>query len=141
MSLKESNINIKLNGASNLESLDKQRNEVLEEEISRWDGFVRALRKEDREAFDQLVEMCRSYASEGSNIVHLTSFEPMVMSIILAQSQRIRQMEKELNLNRPDQPATPDIAKEESTPIPENLQVILISNKLKSSGGKQARLN
>jgi hypothetical protein len=31
---------------------------ALESEISRWNGFDRALRKEDREAFDELKEMC-----------------------------------------------------------------------------------
>jgi hypothetical protein len=31
---------------------------ALEGEISRWSGFARALRKEDREAFGELKEMC-----------------------------------------------------------------------------------
>ena len=34
---------------------------ALEEEINRWSGFVRALRKADREAFDELMDMCRGY--------------------------------------------------------------------------------
>ena len=33
---------------------------ALEQEISRWNGFARALRKEDREAFEELMDMCRS---------------------------------------------------------------------------------
>jgi hypothetical protein len=40
---------------------------ALEGEISRWSGFARALRKEDREAFDGLMDIWRSYASESSN--------------------------------------------------------------------------
>ena len=40
---------------------------ALEEEIHRWDGFAKALRKEDREAFEELMDMYRSYASEGNN--------------------------------------------------------------------------
>jgi hypothetical protein len=31
---------------------------ALEKEITRWSGFTRALRKADREAFDELKEMC-----------------------------------------------------------------------------------
>jgi hypothetical protein len=31
---------------------------ALEEEIRRWDGFARALRKEDREAFEELMDIC-----------------------------------------------------------------------------------
>ena len=37
---------------------------ALEGEINRWSGFARALRKPDREAFDELMDMCRTYASE-----------------------------------------------------------------------------
>ena len=33
---------------------------ALEGEISRWCGFARALRKPDREAFDELMDMYRS---------------------------------------------------------------------------------
>ena len=33
---------------------------ALEGEINRWSGFARALRKPDREAFDELMDMCRS---------------------------------------------------------------------------------
>jgi hypothetical protein len=38
---------------------------ALEGEINRWSGFARALRKPDREAFDELMDMCRTYASES----------------------------------------------------------------------------
>jgi hypothetical protein len=31
---------------------------ALEQEISRWNGFARALRKEDWEAFNELVDTC-----------------------------------------------------------------------------------
>jgi hypothetical protein len=34
---------------------------ALEEEISRWSGFARALRKDDREAFEELMDMARSF--------------------------------------------------------------------------------
>lgn len=30
---------------------------ALEEEINRWSGFARALRKSDREAFDELMDI------------------------------------------------------------------------------------
>jgi hypothetical protein len=42
---------------------------ALEPEISRWNGFDRALRKEDRETFGELMDMCRSYAMVGGNAV------------------------------------------------------------------------
>lgn len=67
---------------------------ALEEEINRWSGFARALRKSDREAFDELMDMCRSYASESSNATNPIVFEPMVMSILLAQQVRIQKLER-----------------------------------------------
>ncbi len=73
---------------------------ALEGEISRWSGFVRALRKDDREAFEDMMDMCRGYASEAGNATNPILFEPMVMSILLAQQMRIRQLEEDLEARR-----------------------------------------
>ena len=64
---------------------------ALEGEISKWSGFAGALRKLDREAFDELMGMCRSYALESSNETNPIIFKPMVMSIMLAQSKKLRE--------------------------------------------------
>jgi hypothetical protein len=40
---------------------------ALESEINRWSGFARALRRPDREAFDELMDLCRSNAMAGGN--------------------------------------------------------------------------
>ena len=69
---------------------------ALEGEINRWSGFARALRKPDREAFDELMDMCRTYASESSCATNPIVFEPMVMSILLAQQVRIQKLERQL---------------------------------------------
>ena len=71
---------------------------ALEEEISRWSGFARALRKSDREAFDELMDMCRNYASESSNATNPIVFEPMVMSILLGQQKKLSKLEQELKV-------------------------------------------
>jgi hypothetical protein len=73
---------------------------ALEEEISRWSGFARALRKPDRESFDELMDMCRSFASAGGNATNPILFEPFVISIILGQQKRILALEKKLNINK-----------------------------------------
>jgi hypothetical protein len=70
---------------------------AIEDEINRWKSFAKALRTEDREAFEALMDACRSYASAGSNATKPILFEPMVMSILLFQQKRIRQLEKKLN--------------------------------------------
>ncbi len=69
---------------------------ALEGEINRWSRFAYALRKPDREAFDELMDMCRTYASESSCATNPIIFEPMVMSIMLAQQVRIRELECQL---------------------------------------------
>jgi hypothetical protein len=73
---------------------------ALEEEISRWSGFEMALRKPDREAFDELMDMCRNYASESSNATNPIVFEPMIMSIVLGQQKRILALEKKLGIKQ-----------------------------------------
>ena len=70
---------------------------ALEAEIARWQGFARALREEEREALEGLMDACRNTASAGGNATNPIIFEPMVMSILLAQQMRIRQLEYKLN--------------------------------------------
>lgn len=67
---------------------------ALEAEIHRWSGFERALCKEDRETFEQLMDMCRSFAMAGSNATNPIIFEPMVMSILFAQQVKIQNLER-----------------------------------------------
>ena len=73
---------------------------ALEDEISKWNGFGRALRIEDKIAFDALIDACRGYASAGSNATQPILFEPMVMSILLSQQKKIIQLEKALDAIR-----------------------------------------
>jgi hypothetical protein len=70
---------------------------ALDDEISRWKGFANALRKEDREAFEALMDACRGYASAGSNAVQPILFEPMIMSMLLSQQVRLQRLEKKLD--------------------------------------------
>ena len=73
---------------------------ALEDEIRRWDGFAKALRSEDRTAFEELMDACRVSASAGSNATQPVIFEPMVMSILLFQQKKLSKLEKELNAIR-----------------------------------------
>ena len=70
---------------------------ALEEEIRRWKGFEKALRTEDREAFEELMDACRNFASAGSNATQPILFEPMMLSILLFQQKRIMRLEKKLD--------------------------------------------
>ena len=68
---------------------------AVEWEIHRWKGFRNALpNEEEREAFDELMDMCRNLASAGSCATNPIIFEPMVMSILLAQQKKLRELEQ-----------------------------------------------
>jgi hypothetical protein len=69
---------------------------ALEEEIRRWNEFERALRSTDHAAFEVLMDACRSFASAGSNATQPILFEPMMMSIVLFQQEKMQKLEKEL---------------------------------------------
>ena len=70
---------------------------ALEDEICRWKGFSNALRIEDKEAFDELMDSCRSLASAGSNATQPILFEPMIVSILVSQQKKLRRLEKKLD--------------------------------------------
>jgi hypothetical protein len=71
---------------------------ALEFEIERWRGFRKALNsEEDREAFDELMDMCRNNAMASGNACNPVIFEPMVMSILLAQRKKMQELEYKLN--------------------------------------------
>lgn len=69
---------------------------ALDREVQRWSGFARALRKEDREAFEQLMDVCRNYASAASNATRPVLFEAMVMCILLDQQKFLNRLKNEL---------------------------------------------
>lgn len=70
---------------------------AIEDEINRWNGFAKALRIEDKAAFDALMDACRSFASAGSNATQPILFEPMIMSIILSLQKKVMRLEKALD--------------------------------------------
>ena len=68
---------------------------LLEDEIRSWETFRRALRKEDQEAFDRLMDMVRSHASASSNAARLNPFEAMVMAALVDLTREKVKGEKE----------------------------------------------
>jgi hypothetical protein len=71
---------------------------AVEWEIDRWRGFRNALSsEEEKKAFDENMDMCRDLASAGSCACSPIIFEPMAMSIILAQQKKLRELKYKLN--------------------------------------------
>jgi hypothetical protein len=72
---------------------------ALEDEIALWKGFRKALPSdEDREAFEEMMDLCRVYASESSMATNPIIFEPMVMSIVLGQQKKLQKLERKLSI-------------------------------------------
>ena len=70
---------------------------ALEFEIERWKPFRKALQsEEEREAFDWLMDMCRNNAMASGAACNPVIFEPMVMSILLAQRKLLQELEYKL---------------------------------------------
>jgi hypothetical protein len=75
--------------------------QALEDEIGRWEGFKKALRGKDVEAFEALMKACREYASAGGNASRPVLSEAMFMCILLSlQRQLIDVREKLESLER-----------------------------------------
>ena len=61
-------------------------------------GFSKALQsEEDREHFEELMDMCRSNAMANGAACSPIIFEPMVVSILLAQQKKLRELEYQFN--------------------------------------------
>jgi hypothetical protein len=71
---------------------------ALEFEINKWKGFRKALLDdEEKQAFDEIMDIARINAMAAGNACKPVLFEPMVMSILLGQQKRIGKLEREFN--------------------------------------------
>jgi hypothetical protein len=69
---------------------------VLEREIAKWEGFVRALRADDKAAFEELMDACRCYASAAGAATRPIATEAMFMSILLSHQKALKEVEATL---------------------------------------------
>ncbi len=69
---------------------------ILENIVSEWQEFRRALRKEDREVFDRLMEKARMHASAASYEARVDPTESMFISILLEQEKEIGELRKKV---------------------------------------------
>jgi hypothetical protein len=75
---------------------------ALDYEKQRWSGFTKALQQQDKEIFEQLMNICKNYASAASNATRPVLFEAMAMTILLDQQKTINQLKKQLQeINKP----------------------------------------
>jgi hypothetical protein len=65
-------------------------------EINRWEGFRKALRDKDLEAFDRMMNACRMHASAGGMATRTILAEAMFMSILLSQQKELMEIRESL---------------------------------------------
>ena len=71
---------------------------AIESEIANWKTFRDGLASDaEKEAFDLLMDMCRSQAIAGSSTCNPILFEPMVMSVLLEQQKQIRTLQRKID--------------------------------------------
>ncbi len=71
--------------------------QAVEEEIATWEGFKKALRMRDAEAFNKMMNACRLHASAGSMATRPVLFEAVVMSILLEQEKTLMELAEKLD--------------------------------------------
>lgn len=66
----------------------------LGREIESWKGFAMALRGDDKQRFQHLLEACYKYAAAIGTKPESLSTEALLMAIILEQERTIQRLEK-----------------------------------------------
>jgi len=71
---------------------------ILDSEIADWTAFRRALCRQDRAAFDDMMMDARRHASACSNAARLNPTESLLMSIILEHEKELSELRKRLKM-------------------------------------------
>jgi len=72
----------------------------LEEELSTWKDFRRALGKEDRDVFDRLFRYAKRHIAEASCAARPVPFDALVMTVLLEQQKEIERLKGALEGGR-----------------------------------------
>lgn len=70
---------------------------AIEETVRKWDRYRRALRREERESFDRMIDACRRHASASTQATRPRPLEAMFMSILLEHQRRLEALEVKLD--------------------------------------------
>jgi hypothetical protein len=68
----------------------------LESEIAKWSSFRRALLRDEREAFDRLIDNAFRYVHAGAMCPEQEAFKIFIMSVLLDHEYRLMLLEKRL---------------------------------------------
>ena len=68
---------------------------ALEAMAQQWNDFRRALRKGDREAFDQLLNKARMHASASTYAISMDPTESALLSMLLEHEKELARLRKD----------------------------------------------
>jgi hypothetical protein len=63
----------------------------------RWSGYRRVLRRTNQQRFDRFFRYARDHADAASELNHESPVVPLLVSICLAQEQRIDELEERVS--------------------------------------------
>ena len=69
---------------------------VVRKLVDDWSDYRKALRKEDREAFDELIKKAERHASASGYVNRENPIESFFMSVLLEQEKEIAELKKRL---------------------------------------------
>ena len=69
---------------------------IIDSEIASWSKFRRGLRREDQELFDDIFRAAKRHLAENFYAMRTIPFESIIMSIVLEQNKRIRQLQDQI---------------------------------------------
>lgn len=65
---------------------------LLEEEFKRWEKFQDALRIDEREIFEDLMDECRRYASAAGAATFPVKTEGMFLSVLFSHHKALKEL-------------------------------------------------
>ncbi|MDH3365339.1 MAG: hypothetical protein OEM29_04980 [Thermoplasmata archaeon] len=70
---------------------------ALERMVQQWNDFRRALRKDDREAFETLIRSARMHASASTYAISVDPSESAFLSMLLEHEKELMRLRKALH--------------------------------------------
>lgn len=70
--------------------------QIIDKVIARFENYRRALRREDREIFDELMRTAKRQVQAGVMAQNPNAFDSMSMSMLLEMKKEILQLQKEI---------------------------------------------
>jgi len=93
MKITDENDELVLNKSS---ETDKSYRKELDDIVEEWNKYRRALRGEERDTFDKIIDQAKSHTTAGNKQNHYKPIETFFISVILEQQMEIMRLKRKL---------------------------------------------